>query len=967
MTACRLHEAAKANRVKELEKLLDQGYHVDLVEGGFTALYLAVEAGHMNSVQFLLARKANPNARCLGGATAVHVACLRGSPSVLQQLVQCGGDLRLRDDEGRTPCEWARECVDPMARSRVIELVLRKRSDAYRLVEKYVDDKLPTADNCALLKRRLSSGTQRRKWCTERLVTDSGFGPVYQWASEVGVPTHISYVSPGLLLHADEPRTTWSGPMSVMQTMYRDTLRVTVKRSTVNKRVRKSVRSDVILQEIENLRRLSWHPAYLWPVAISPTENMEDAFIVYEAIHFGTLFKVLHDDSTPTLPTDNLIQMLRQICEAVLFLHESGYVHACLNPHAIAVISPTFAKLTGFEFLQDERSQPNDCRKFTIGDRSVQEYYFHWLAPEVLSNGSAKQSSDLYSLATVIWEAFTKLVPWCNEDLDSVYQNMVVHKRGLQITGTLPVDLEGVVRAALMPGITQRQTSLEEIYHELSALMAVGSHDAEPWPSMHNRRITTLLSRQSSQLNKSKTQDISMRSSFRTPPPYIDESENPSPYAGDTFETANMSEHMTMDFPGQPLHAGRKSTTLMSTPKRPDSVSSVGSDTSTTSHDMRQARKAEGIAKARLAKLTSAFVSSAKFISGSPKKTSPPRTNPVGSIRACLEPQTVPSTELTASGLRGQVPPPVVDQSQKFLSIHQKFASHFKADDVASNKNSSNTNNNNSNNPQSKRFLPVDRKFSHAGYMCWSPARVEKSLRFEKDEESMSDNETSGPAEKDPETGQGDYERILSPHIAVQEEAVYARVGKQLKAASAPPVPMRCAIDEVDGLGDRLQAVAVAPPPAVKEEINVADGPSRKKTGAEVRARQEAAKVLRPEVKPIRVERNRKYKLEVITDSEPAVRHHIRIMEINRETGETRVTEEVSVNPTVSFEFMSASSTSDSSAEENGQVAIQRATEQSRVLAHALTPESMRAEITSFLDCLEEEVPVVTFARQSAG
>lgn len=45
MSACRLHEAAKANRVKELERLLDQGYHVDLVEGGFTALYLAVEAG----------------------------------------------------------------------------------------------------------------------------------------------------------------------------------------------------------------------------------------------------------------------------------------------------------------------------------------------------------------------------------------------------------------------------------------------------------------------------------------------------------------------------------------------------------------------------------------------------------------------------------------------------------------------------------------------------------------------------------------------------------------------------------------------------------------------------------------------------------------------------------------------------------------------------------------------------------
>lgn len=112
----------------------------------------------MSSVQFLLARKANPNARCIGGATAVHAACIRGSTTIVQQLILCGGDLRLRDDEGRTPCEWARDCQDPTARSRVIEFILRKRTDAYRLAERYVEDKLPTADGCALLKRRLSSG-----------------------------------------------------------------------------------------------------------------------------------------------------------------------------------------------------------------------------------------------------------------------------------------------------------------------------------------------------------------------------------------------------------------------------------------------------------------------------------------------------------------------------------------------------------------------------------------------------------------------------------------------------------------------------------------------------------------------------------------------------------------------------------------------------------------------------------------
>lgn len=47
--------------------------------------------------------------------------------------------------------------------------------------------------------------------------------------------------------------------------------------------------------------------------------------------------------------------------------------------------------------------------------------------------------------------------------------------------------------------------------------------------------------------------------------------------------------------------------------------------------------------------------------------------------------------------------------------------------------------------------------------------------------------------------------------------------------------------------------------------------------------------------------------LKVVTDSEPSVRHRIRITEVNRETGEVTVSEEVSSNASVSFEFVSGS------------------------------------------------------------
>ena len=45
MAGHKLHDAAKANKIKLLERLLNEGYNIDSVVGGFTSLYLAVESG----------------------------------------------------------------------------------------------------------------------------------------------------------------------------------------------------------------------------------------------------------------------------------------------------------------------------------------------------------------------------------------------------------------------------------------------------------------------------------------------------------------------------------------------------------------------------------------------------------------------------------------------------------------------------------------------------------------------------------------------------------------------------------------------------------------------------------------------------------------------------------------------------------------------------------------------------------
>lgn len=133
-----------------------------------------------------------------------------------------------------------------------------------------------------------------------------------------------------------------------------------------------------------------------------------DPMLIMEYMQMGSLFSLLHNETVP-LSGELILPILQDVAKGVRFLHSSSppVVHSDLKSANILVDSRFRAKVTDFGLSQKKK----------IGAAGTP----YWMAPELLRKESDNTTaSDAYSFGIILFEAYTRKVPYDGEDYDDV-------------------------------------------------------------------------------------------------------------------------------------------------------------------------------------------------------------------------------------------------------------------------------------------------------------------------------------------------------------------------------------------------------------------------------------------------------------------------------------------------------------------------------------------------------------------
>ncbi|NXH52831.1 TEX14 kinase, partial [Rhabdornis inornatus] len=478
-----LHEYVREGNYVKVKKLLKKGIFVDAVNSmGQTCLFIAALLGLGKIVDVLLEYGSDANHRCYDGSTPVHAAAFSGNQWILSKLLDEGGDLRVHDKEGKTPQFWALSARKESS-AQMLEFIQQCTLHMQAAIWNFPSDLLRKVGSSKALicsPSRFGGLVQgnaeiplgkllKGQPSVAKNIYSFGFGKFCLTGSgHLGYLASLPIIGDKDVLQADDERAFSYpvGPYMTMTNLVWGGSRVTVKELSLQPQQSswKLRLADLLLAEQQHSSKLR-HPHLLQLMSVCLSSDLEKTRLVYERVHFGSLYSILHERRAefPVLQMETILHILLQIIDALRFLHCQGFIHRSLSSYAIQIVSSGEAKLCNLEYMIESKDSGEHSDLTRI---PVPAQLFRWCSPEIILEKPGTVRSDVYSFCAVLQETLTESPPWKDVE-DSAIKELILSGEKLEADARLPLIYYDVVKSGLEPKQRNRSMKLQDIQYIL--------------------------------------------------------------------------------------------------------------------------------------------------------------------------------------------------------------------------------------------------------------------------------------------------------------------------------------------------------------------------------------------------------------------------------------------------------------------------------------------------------------------
>ncbi|MGE5173768.1 MAG: serine/threonine protein kinase [Betaproteobacteria bacterium] len=187
--------------------------------------------------------------------------------------------------------------------------------------------------------------------------------------------------------------------------------------------------------------------------------------IVMEYVDGTTLADVI--EKTGALPVDVGIMIAVQVSNALDYAHMRGFVHRDIKPSNVMIKRNGEVKLMDFGIAQSRNLESLTIPGMLIGTPA-------YMSPEQILGQQLDVRSDVFSFGIVLYEMFTGVKPFNDEDTRSITAKIMKDKfpEPRRVNGEIPRRLQWLIKKCLRKKPQRRYASMMEVGKKLGKRLA---------------------------------------------------------------------------------------------------------------------------------------------------------------------------------------------------------------------------------------------------------------------------------------------------------------------------------------------------------------------------------------------------------------------------------------------------------------------------------------------------------------